>query len=1576
MCARFRVGSRHLGKTLSLVASLAVAAICAPQPSPQGAAVTSIAQVRNLPAKVTGDAPKIMLRGVVTSLSGWKNSFFLQDATAGISIDRQETTNVRVGNEVEVTGTVHPGLFAPVVVSGQVAILGNRKPPRARSSTYADLAGGQLDSRWVELHGVVHSARFREIWGRQILLLELQMAGGQVAVHVLDFPRQDPGYLVDSEVRLRGVCGTVFNHRRQIIGLRLFVPALSQIQVDAPAADPFSLPLSSPQTLLGFNPAFAVEHRVRITGIVIHQIPGSAVYLEENGAGVLVRTQQKDIFKPGTRVEAAGFVSPDGYSPALRNAVIRSMTWGSAPLPVHTAAASIIAIKDGFGFAPDDGLLVELEADVVERLPQADGYAWLLKDRKTVFQAGLSGTSYDRKIGIEPGSRVRLTGICAVETDENRNPKAFHILLRGPDDIAILHTPYWTVSRSFLLAILSLVLGAGMLVLALVRARSRKPMEVEEFGRSAWASGFEVTSKALAAILAAVGVLVLIGWTCNLQLLKSVRPDYVAMKPNAALALLAAAVALWLTSGRRKRSTLTGVLSGLVVAIGALTLLEYLTGWDLHIDQLFSAESGALIATLSPGRMAFVTALGFLLLGTAIWLIRHVRFAAAAQISAIAAGVLGLLSLVGYLYGIQNFYGVAAYTAMAFHTAVCTVLLSLAVLFCRADCGLMAAVSSSAPGGVLARRLLPAAFLVPSTLGYLRWEGQLSGLYDTAFGLALFASANIVSFGFLIWNSAAYLNRLDLARSRAAQQAKAAEAQVRSLNEDLERRVLERTIELRGTNDELSYTRARLQSVLDSATEVAIVALDLDGIIQLFSKGAELMLQYSAAEVVGKCTPSLFHGLEDQKRRAALLSENAGRTVDLDEIYAASLLPVEPYTREGIYVRRDGTVLSVNLAVAPMLDTLGRRVGTLGVASDITARKAIEHELQLNNEKLAEQTRRAQEANSAKSDFLATMSHEIRTPMNAIVGLADILWETKLDPEQMECVELFRRAGSNLLLLINDILDLSKIEAGHLELEQVDFNLEEVVDQAIELTAVKARGKGLHLFCRLSPGVPGILVGDPSRLRQILINLLGNAVKFTDSGEIVLTVQNSEAGESGEIEFAVSDTGVGIPPEKLESIFEDFTQADSSITRKYGGTGLGLGISRRLVERMGGLLTATSKVGQGSRFRFNARFGIGMQSEPQTSLDMHGLDGRRVLVVDDNATNRFILRETLQAWGLESHEFSRPQDALASLADAGEQPYSLALVDSCMPGMDGFETAKRIRSVAPNVPVVMLTSDAQPGDSVRRAVAGLAGFAVKPVRRADLLRLICDAMQLQENREMPPGASVNRPAQQVAPLRILVADDSLDNRLVIQLFLKGSPHRLEFAENGKAALDLFDSMEFDLILMDMQMPVMDGLTATRAIRAIERERGIVPTPILALTANARPEDVAMSRVAGCDDHLSKPIAKDKLLEVIADYGQHAAPQSMSIGIPPGMEEIVPGYLEARRKEVPEMFASLADSDFVRLAALGHNMKGSGAMYGFPQLTAMGAALEQAAKINNKEELGNQLTSLEAFLEKLQPLAVI
>ncbi len=541
---------------------------------------------------------------------------------------------------------------------------------------------------------------------------------------------------------------------------------------------------------------------------------------------------------------------------------------------------------------------------------------------------------------------------------------------------------------------------------------------------------------------------------------------------------------------------------------------------------------------------------------------------------------------------------------------------------------------------------------------------------------------------------------------------------------------------------------------------------------------------------------------------------------------------------------------------------------------------------------MKEAKKQAEAANKAKSDFLASMSHEIRSPMTAIIGMADLLWETTLNADQMRFLNVIRTSGENLMMLVNDILDLSRIEAGQIELEKIRFNLVEVFNNICETQAFHAHLKNLELARWIWPGAPMKLLGDPTRLGQILTNLIGNAVKFTETGEVFVEVRRNETGRSTpgegadstrrreagdmvELLFTVRDTGVGIAPEMLDHVFERFTQEDSSTTRKHGGAGLGLAISRRLVELMDGRAWAASRVGEGSVFHFTARFevqdGDAAYIYPETNLT-----GVKALIVDDNATNRMVLGRMLARWNALAVEASNARNGLAELTRAEEAaaPYDLVLLDILMPGMDGFRMMERLRRETSfaGVIVSMLTTNDLNSGIARSRKLGCAGSLSKPIKWSDLKETVMTALGRKE------AAVPSRPVQSTPtrlkdprPLHILLVEDNKANRMITRAFLKDTSYSLDLADNGEIAVKKFTSGRYDLVLMDIEMPVMDGYTATAAIREWEKKRRVEPTPIIALTAHALREHTRKSLEAGCTAHLTKPIKKDKLLASIKEF---------------------------------------------------------------------------------------------------------
>jgi two-component system sensor histidine kinase/response regulator len=591
----------------------------------------------------------------------------------------------------------------------------------------------------------------------------------------------------------------------------------------------------------------------------------------------------------------------------------------------------------------------------------------------------------------------------------------------------------------------------------------------------------------------------------------------------------------------------------------------------------------------------------------------------------------------------------------------------------------------------------------------------------------------------------------------------------------------------------------------------------------------------------------------DNDWTAHLLPSDA---VSLAELFVQCLeRPSEPLTSEARVDHHAGETRWLEVRMVNLVDDPD--VGGVVVAlSDISPRKAVEAELETSRDAALEGSR-------AKSAFLATMSHEIRTPMNGVIGLTGLLLTTELDARQRQYANGVRGAGEALLTLINDILDFSKIEAGKLQLETLDFNLVQVVEEAAELVGETAAGKSLELLAYCSPELPPNFRGDPARIRQVLLNLASNAVKFTAEGEVVVRAQLADTTAEGVvIRFEVTDTGVGIAEEDQQRLFDPFSQADSSTTRKYGGTGLGLAICQQLVSAMGGSLGVQSRLGEGSTFWFTLPLQLARDTTLAPPARPGGLSGVRVLVVDDNQTNLLILEDQLGAWGMLPDCVADGETALARLAEAerGGAPYELCVLDLCMPGMDGLELARRIGAVAsPRPGLVLLTSSGDPGTEEVTA-AGIDGQLSKPVQLGRLATALGHAMVSATAPERPAPPVHERPSGRG---HVLVVEDSFTNQLVAVGILEHLGFSTEVAGNGLEALTSLERTRFDVVLMDCQMPEMDGYEATAEIR--RREGSETHTPVIAMTAGATAGDRERCLEAGMDDYVPKPVHPDELM---------------------------------------------------------------------------------------------------------------
>ena len=694
-----------------------------------------------------------------------------------------------------------------------------------------------------------------------------------------------------------------------------------------------------------------------------------------------------------------------------------------------------------------------------------------------------------------------------------------------------------------------------------------------------------------------------------------------------------------------------------------------------------------------------------------------------------------------------------------------------------------------------------------------------------------------------------------------------------------------------------------------------------------------------------------------------------------------------PWEKE--YLHKDGGRVPVLVGVT-MLE--GSETECICSVVDISRQKHTEQELKSAKEA-------ADSASQAKSQFLANMSHEVRTPMNAIIGMTELVLNTPLAPKQAEYLKMVLQSGESLLAVINDVLDFSKVESGHVELEHLPFSLRDCVGDAVKSLALRAHDKKLELALDVDAAVPDWLEGDPGRLRQVIINLASNAIKFTPQGEVVVDVAvKSQLNGSVELLFCVADTGIGIPPDKLESVFEAFEQADTSTTRHYGGTGLGLAIVRRYAELMEGRAWAESQVGLGSKFYFTARLALCRQQPPDRTMPKRGaLRGTRALIVDDNATNRRIVEEVLTNWELLPTACGSVREALELLRTGFRQgrPFELLLSDVHMPGEDGFALIEQVRrdpSLA-DLTVILLTSSDQGEEAIRSEQLRVAERLTKPIKQSELFDAIVAALGISPPEpalgETPPEMSPSR------PLRILLAEDSVVNQRLACGLLERHGHRLTVANNGREACDELAKSQFDVVLMDVQMPELDGLEATRLIRQREQQAGGQHVPIIAMTAHALKGDRERCLEAGMDEYVSKPVRERQLLAAMqAVLGGESTPlpadpadelvspdrdvidwnEALKIcaGDHALLGEIVDAFLEEHPRRMDEIRRAIDTADYELLNRAAHTIKGSMRYFSASAVFERAFALEQLAASRSLTGAEELLQLLKQELARLVP----
>lgn len=1201
-------------------------------------------------------------------------------------------------------------------------------------------------------------------------------------------------------------------------------------------------------------------------------------------------------------------------------------------------------------------------------------------------------------------------------------------------------------------------------------------------------------AKVTSALIILFGMLVIMAWLFYLWLPKEYWPLLISFKANTALCCILSAMVIWVYCDYPNKQIvyLAQTAAGCIFLLAFLTLLEYFFGRDFGIDQGFFIEPPiADSPAFFPGRMSPFSAVNFVILGFVLCFLDskvisyHVH-----QVLIVIIVMISLFEFLHHIYMIQDIATVMGIddktSQMALPTAVIFLGLAGSVLLARPNRGIIAIFTSRDNGGVIARRFIPPAIILPIIFGYVALVGLAQkwvGFREIEVGLSVMVMIIILLFIALILFHAYFVSYVDTKRKNTEKALRLNQAQLQAIldhtsavicisdlsgrymlvNKEFERRAGKSEREIIGRSphdifpkkiaDLLMANNARVLQLRESIAveeEFSGVGGDATYISNRFPIFNEQGNPYAIGEIANDITEikrihKTFHDSEE-RLVLALKSASAGTwgwDVSGDVIiwdafmlnlfgikpggqpkhFESAMVLIHPEDRQRVSESMKRSVIEsgeletefrINhpdggVRYLIMKGRVYREFGKntirmAGICWDVSARKKAEEELLLAKDVAEELAKKAEQASLAKSAFLAAMSHEIRTPLNGVIGTTGLLLDAPLTDEQRDYVETIRISGEALLSVINDILDFSKIESEKMELENTDFDLQALVQDAVEIIAAQVHRKGIAFGADIDPEVPEHLTGDPTRIRQVLANLLSNSAKFTEKGEIGVRVKLvGREGEQVTLLFEVTDTGIGITPEVQERLFRPFTQGDVSVTRRFGGTGLGLAISKRLVDIMHGNIGVDSSVGVGCKFWFTIPLleCTNYVKKIEYKVDLE-FQGARILCVDDNAINREIMKHQLDSWHLQCDLATNAAEALSMLKKAVEEqnPYSLAIIDYAMPGMDGMELVQIIRQLKEisTVPVVLLTSMGATLSEADLAALNIPLCLTKPLRPAKLYDGVVAMLKKIQGK---PGRSVSvapiMTKRDIKKIRVLLAEDNAINQQVAVRILTKLGYRVDTVGNGFEAIETIKHVPYDLIFMDCQMPEMDGYTATEEIRKFEKK---LPKethiPIIAMTAHALKGDREKCLAAGMDDYISKPISVDSLKAIFEKWfgqGESKDVQSSDVGAPgddalpvidmqrihdifgddnAAIKEFTQNFVDTTTTLLAELSETIQQQNQPQAKNLFHQLKGSAGNAGFMRIYDLFKQAEEKAgqaQWADVDDLYKQVTQAFVTLKK-------